>query len=333
MLLNFIIRRVLMLIPLLILVSIVSFIIIQLPPGDFLTVYISNLKASGVEVAEDEAARLRELYGLDKPLYIQYFIWIKNILLYGDMGRSFQWNRSVVDILKDRVPLSALISILSTFFVWVVAIPIGIFSALRQYSIFDYVFTFLGFIGLSVPSFLLALILMWILYSNLGISITGLFSPEFTTAPWSLAKVIDMFKHIWLPVIIIGVSGTAGLIRTMRANLLDELRKQYVITARAKGLPERRLIFKYPVRIAINPLVSTIGWMLPGIFSGETLVSIVLNIQTVGPVLLRAVMSQDMYLAGGITLILSTLTMIGTLISDILLAWVDPRIRYEGMGE
>lgn len=333
MLLNFIIRRLLMLIPLLILVSIVSFIIIQLPPGDFLTVYISNLKSSGVDVAEDEAARLREMYGLDKPLYIQYFVWIKNILFYGDLGRSFQWNRPVMDIIKDRVPLSALISILSTIFVWVIAIPIGIFSALRQYSIFDYVFTFLGFIGLSVPSFLLALILMWILYDNLGISITGLFSPEFTTAPWSLAKVIDMFKHIWLPVIIVGISGTAGLIRTMRANLLDELRKQYVITARAKGLPERRLIFKYPVRIAVNPLISTIGWMLPGIFSGETLVSIVLNIQTVGPVLLRAVMSQDMYLAGGITLILSTLTMVGTLISDILLAWVDPRIRYEGMGE
>ena len=333
MLLNFIIRRILMLIPLLVLVSIVSFIIIQLPPGDFLTVYISNLKSSGVEVAEDEAARLRELYGLDKPLYLQYFIWIRNILFYGDMGRSFQWNRPVVDIIKDRVPLSALISILSTIFVWVIAIPIGIFSALRQYSTFDYVFTFLGFIGLSIPGFLLALILMWLLYSNLGISITGLFSPEFTTASWSLAKVIDMLKHIWLPVIIIGISGTAGLIRTMRANLLDELRKQYVITARAKGLPERRLIFKYPVRIAINPLVSTIGWMLPGIFSGETLVSIVLNIQTVGPVLLRAVMSQDMYLAGGITLILSTLTMIGTLISDILLAWIDPRIRYEGMGE
>jgi peptide/nickel transport system permease protein len=217
--------------------------------------------------------------------------------------------------------------------VWIVAIPIGIYSALRQYSIFDYIFTFLGFIGLSIPSFLLALILMWFLYSNLGISITGLFSQAYNTAPWSIAKFIDMLKHIWLPIVIIGISGTAGLIRTIRANLLDELRKNYVITARAKGLPERKLIFKYPVRIAINPLISTIGWMLPGIFSGETLVSIVLNIQTVGPVLLRAVMSQDMYLAGGITLILSTLTITGTLISDILLAWLDPRIRYEGVEE
>jgi len=333
MLLNFIIRRLLMLIPLLIIISIVSFLIIQLPPGDFLTVYISNLKSSGVEVSEDEASRLKSLYGLDKPVYVQYIIWIRNILLYGDLGRSFQWNRPVGEIIKERVPLSALISILSTIFVWIVAIPIGIYSALRQYSIFDYIFTFLGFIGLSIPSFLLALILMWFLYSNLGISITGLFSQAYNTAPWSIAKFIDMLKHIWLPIVIIGISGTAGLIRTIRANLLDELRKNYVITARAKGLPERKLIFKYPVRIAINPLISTIGWMLPGIFSGETLVSIVLNIQTVGPVLLRAVMSQDMYLAGGITLILSTLTITGTLISDILLAWLDPRIRYEGVEE
>jgi peptide/nickel transport system permease protein len=322
-----------MLIPLLIIISIVSFLIIQLPPGDFLTVYISNLKSSGVEVSEDEASRLKSLYGLDKPVYVQYIIWIRNILLYGDLGRSFQWNRPVGEIIKERVPLSALISILSTIFVWIVAIPIGIYSALRQYSIFDYIFTFLGFIGLSIPSFLLALILMWFLYSNLGISITGLFSQAYNTAPWSIAKFIDMLKHIWLPIVIIGISGTAGLIRTIRANLLDELRKNYVITARAKGLPERKLIFKYPVRIAINPLISTIGWMLPGIFSGETLVSIVLNIQTVGPVLLRAVMSQDMYLAGGITLILSTLTITGTLISDILLAWLDPRIRYEGVEE
>jgi len=322
-----------MLIPLLIIISIVSFLIIQLPPGDFLTVYISNLKSSGVEVSEDEASRLKSLYGLDKPVYVQYIIWIRNILLYGDLGRSFQWNRPVGEIIKERVPLSALISILSTIFVWIVAIPIGIYSALRQYSIFDYIFTFLGFIGLSIPSFLLALILMWFLYSNLGISITGLFSQAYNTAPWSIAKFIDMLKHIWLPIVIIGISGTAGLIRTIRANLLDELRKNYVITARAKGLPERKLIFKYPVRIAINPLISTIGWMLPGIFSGETLVSIVLNIQTVGPVLLRAVMSQDMYLAGGITLIFSTLTITGTLISDILLAWLDPRIRYEGVEE
>jgi len=322
-----------MLIPLLLVVSVVSFIIIQLPPGDFMTTYIANLKMSGVEVAKDEAARLRILYGLDKPLYVQYLMWIRNIILYGDFGRSFQWNQPVKEILADRVTLTVIISLLSTIFVWIVAIPIGIYSALRQYSVFDYTFTFLGFIGLSMPSFLLALILMWFLYSQFGFSMTGLFSPEFVTAPWSIARVLDMSKHIWLPIIIIGLSGTAGLIRTMRGNLLDELRKQYVIAAYAKGLPERRLIFKYPVRIAVNPLISTIGWMLPGIFSGEALVAIVLNIQTIGPVLLRAVMAQDMYLAGSITLILSTLAVIGTLISDILLAWLDPRIRYGGVTE
>jgi len=330
--LSFIIRRILMFIPLLLAISVISFIIIQLPPGDFLTTMITQMKMSGIELAKDQAAALAQLYGLDKPIYIQYFIWMRN-LLRGDLGRSFQWNRPVNEILAERVPFSILISIMSTIFVWIVAIPVGIYSALRQYSPFDYIFTFLGFIGLSMPGFLLALILMWFLYSSFGISITGLFSPEFITAPWSIPKVIDMLKHIWLPVIIIGISGTAGLIRAMRANLLDELRKQYVITARAKGLPERRLIFKYPVRIAVNPLISTIGWMLPGIFSGETLVSIVLNIQTVGPVLLRAVMSQDMYLAGSITMILSALAIIGTLISDILLAWLDPRIRYGGVGE
>jgi len=330
--LSFIIRRILMFIPLLLAISVISFVIIQLPPGDFLTTMITQMKMSGIELAEDQAAQLARLYGLDKPLYIQYFIWMKN-LVHGNLGRSFQWNKSVNEILAERVPLSMLISIMSIIFVWIVAIPIGIYSALHQYSTFDYIFTFLGFIGLSIPGFLLALILMWFLYSSFGISITGLFSREYITAPWGIAKVIDMLKHIWLPVIIVGISGTAGLIRTMRANLLDELRKQYVITARAKGLPERRLIFKYPVRIAVNPLISTIGWMLPGIFSGETLVSIVLNIQTVGPALLRAVMSQDMYLAGSITMILSALAIIGTLISDILLAWLDPRIRYGGVGE
>jgi peptide/nickel transport system permease protein len=330
--LNYIIYRVAIAIPLLFILSIVSFVIIQLPPGDYLTTYINNLRLSGIQLNEDEVVRLRELYGLDKPLYMQYFIWIKNFVR-GDLGRSFQWNRPVNEILAERVPMTVIISLLTTIFAWVIAIPIGIYSAIRQYSLFDYIFTFLGYIGLSMPGFLLALILMWFLFVKFGFSMTGLFSPQFATASWSFAKFIDLLKHVWFPVILIGMSGTAGLIRTMRGNLLDELRKQYVITARAKGLPEGKLIFKYPVRIAINPLISTIGWMLPGIISGETLVSIVLNIQTVGPVLLRAVMSQDMYLAGSITLILSILTVVGMLISDILLAWADPRIRYGGLGE
>jgi len=328
--LGYIAYRLAIAIPLLLVLSVVSFVIIQLPPGDYLTTYINNLKLSGIQLNEDEVVRLKQLYGLDKPVYMQYFIWIGNFIK-GDLGRSFQWNRPVNEILAERVPMTVLISVLTTLFAWIIAIPIGIYSALRQYSVFDYTFTFIGYIGLSMPGFLLALILMWFLFSRFGFSMPGLFSSEYAVAPWSLAKVFDMLKHIWLPIIIIGMSSTAGLIRTMRGNLLDELRKQYVIVARAKGLPERKLVFKYPVRIAINPLISTIGWMLPGIISGETLVSIVLNIQTVGPVLLRAVMSQDMYLAGSITLILSILTVIGMLISDILLAWADPRIRYGGI--
>jgi peptide/nickel transport system permease protein len=288
-----------------------------------------GLERSGLQIREDEIASLKQQYGLDKPLIIQYFIWIKN-LLKGDLGRSLQWNKPVKDILAQRVPLTVLISIMTTLFTWIVAIPIGIYSATHQYSTFDYIFTFLGFIGLSTPGFLLALVFLWFFFKNFGIAITGLFSPEFIIAPWTIQKVLDMLKHIWVPIVIIGMSGTAGLIRIMRGNLLDELRKQYVITARAKGLPEKVLLFKYPVRIAVNPLISTIGWMLPSIISGETLVSIVLNIQTVGPILLGAVMAQDMFLAGSIIMILSTLTVIGTLISDILLAWIDPRIRYGG---
>ena len=328
---DYIVRRIAVLIPLLFIVSAISFLIIELPPGDYLTTYITNLKMSGIEVQEDEVVRLKELYGLDKPLQIRYLRWMGNMLARGDFGRSFQWNKPVSEILKERIPLTMLISILTMIFAWSMAIPIGIYSATHQYSLFDYTFTFVGFLGLATPGFLLALILMWLIYSVFGFSVTGLFSVEFVDAPWSWAKVVDMLKHIWLPLIIIGMSGTAGLIRVMRGTLLDELKKQYVITARAKGLPEGKLLFKYPVRVAINPLVSTIGWMLPGIVSGETLVSIVLNLQTTGPVFLRAVMSQDMYLAGSIVMILSSLAVSGTLISDILLAWLDPRIRYGGV--
>ncbi len=291
-----------------------------------------GLERQGIKIREEEIANLKRLYGLDKPMYVQYFIWMRN-LLSGNLGRSLQWDKPVNEILAERLPLTILISLLTTVFVWVVAIPIGIYSAIHQYSVFDYTFTFIGFIGLSIPGFLLALILQWFFFSRFNIAMTGLFSPEFINAPWNMSKIFDMLKHIWLPVIIIGLSGTAGLIRTMRGNLLDELGKQYVVVARAKGLPERELIFKYPVRMAINPLISTIGWMLPGIVSGETLVSIVLNIQTIGPILLGAVMAQDMYLAGSVTMLLSLLTLLGTLISDILLAWVDPRIRYGGAGE
>jgi len=330
---GYIVRRLILLIPIMGLISIVVFIIIQLPPGDYLTTYITNLEASGIRVTEDQAASLKRQYGLDLPIYGQYLKWISNILLRGDFGRSFSWNKPVSELLVERIPLTVAISLVTTLFVFAVSIPIGIYSATHKYSLFDYVFTFIGFIGLSIPGFLLALVLMWGLYSTFGISVGGLFSPDYIDAPWSIARIWDMLKRIWFPMIIIGMSGTAGLIRVMRGNLLDELQKQYVITARAKGVPEQQVLFRYPVRIAVNPIISTIGWILPSIVGGEVLVSIVLNLQTTGPVLLQAVLFQDMYLAGSITLILSTLTVVGTLIADILLVWLDPRIRYGGIGE
>jgi peptide/nickel transport system permease protein len=329
--LKYIFSRILLAIPLLVAISILAFIVIQLPEGDFLSMYILQLKNSGTEVDEAEIMRLTHLYGMDKPMYVQYFIWMRNILTRGDFGRSFQWNKPVQEVIGERIALTATVSLLTIVFVWVVAVPIGIYSATHQYSLFDYLFTFLGFIGLATPGFVLALVIIWFSFSKLGISVTGLFSSEYTTAPWSLAKVIDMLKRIWVPIIILGISGTASIIRVMRGTLLDELKKQYVVTAKAKGLKNSVLLFKYPVRVAINPLISTIGWMLPSIISGETIVSIVMNLPTSGPIFLRSIMLQDMYLAGGFMLILSTLTIIGTLISDILLAWVDPRIRYQGV--
>lgn len=309
----------------------VSFFLIQLPPGDWVSFYIQNLRMSGVEVSEDEAARLTRMYGLDKPLYVQYLRWMEGMLLRGDFGWSFQWNKPVKEILKERIPLTVFISLLSLIFSWFIAIPIGIYSATHQYSIMDYVFTFIGFIGLATPGFLLALILAWAFFKFFNFSALGLFSTEYLDAPWSWAKFADMLKHLWLPMIMVGLAGTGVNIRVMRANLLDELQKQYVITARAKGLPWIRILFKYPVRVAINPIISTVSWVLPGIVSGEILVAIVLSLQTTGPVLLRAVLAQDMYLAGSIVMILSTLTVTGALLADILLAALDPRIRYEGV--
>ncbi|MBM7582481.1 peptide/nickel transport system permease protein [Caldicoprobacter guelmensis] len=329
---GYVIRRFLSLIPLLFILSIIVFIIIELPPGDFLTVYIEQLKSSGVLISEEEVARLVKQYALDKPLHIRYVTWIKNIILHGDFGRSFRWNRPVVELIKERVALSVVISLFSIVFVWIIGVSIGIYSAVKQYSIFDYIFTFIGFIGVSIPGFLLALLVIWFAYTKFDIYISGLFSQQFVDAPWSLAKILDMLKHIWVPVVIIAVSGIAGNIRTMRANLLDELRKQYVTVARAKGLSETRLLIKYPIRIAVNPMISTIGWTLPAIFSGESLASIILNLPTIGPLLMQALLAQDMYLAGSLILIMGALTLVGTLISDILLAWADPRIRYGNTG-
>jgi peptide/nickel transport system permease protein len=329
--LSFIVKRFLILIPLLFLISIVTFVIIQLPPGDILTQIISAQMMSNTTVAKETIARLTVQYGLDQPVYVQYYRWMSNLLFRGDLGWSFQWNQPVSKIIGERIVLTVVISLLTTIFIWIVAVPIGIYSATHQYSLPDYIATIVGFIGLATPGFLLAMVMLWFIYIQFGISIAGLFSAEYVQAPWSLARIWDLLKHVWAPVIIIGLSGTGGLIRVMRGTLLDELKKQYVITARAKGLPEMPLLFKYPVRVAINPLISTIGWMLPGIISGEVIVSIVLNLPTTGPLLWGALLAQDMYLAGSFMLILSSLSVTGTLISDILLAWLDPRIRYGGI--
>ena len=304
---------------------------IQLPPGDYLTSYIAALAESGETVDEEQIEALRMRYALDQPMYVQYFRWIAG-MLQGDMGMSFEWNRPVTDLIGERILLTTIISIVTLLVTWGIAVPIGIYSAVKQYSIGDYAVTFIGFIGLATPNFLLALVCMYIGYAVFDVSAGGLFSAAYQNAPWSLAKLWDLFSHIWIPVLLIGTSGTAGMIRVMRGNLLDELRKQYVLTARAKGVHRVKLILKYPVRIALNPMISTIGWVLPSIVSGATITAVVLGLPTTGPLLLRALMNQDMYLAGSMVMMLSLLTVIGTLISDLLLLWLDPRIRYEEQG-
>ncbi len=325
--LSYIIRRLLIMIPTLVAISIISFTIIQLPPGDFLTTYVAVRNAQGETVDPTEVESLKQRFGLDQPMYIQYLRWAWNFL-HGDFGHSFEWNRPVSSLIAERIPLTIVISFTTLLFTWLVSVPIGIYSAVRQYSWVDYLLTFIGFIGLATPSFLFALVLLWFSYAYLGMSIGGLFSPEYLEAPWSWAKILDLLSHLWIPVIIVGTAHTAKFIRIIRGNLLDELKKPYVTAARAKGLSEARLILKYPVRVAINPLISTIGWTLPELISGIAITAVVLNLPTSGPLLLSALRSQDMQLAGGFIMLLSFLTVIGTLISDILLAWVDPRIRF-----
>ena len=323
----YVIRRVGAMIPTLIAISIVSFIIIQLPPGDFMTILVQQLRAQGDVVDEMEMQRLRDRYGLGQPMYVQYLKWVSGILLRGDWGDSMYYNLPVTVVVGDRVWLTMALSFTTMIFSWLISIPVGIYSATHQYSILDYIVTGFNFVGRGVPQFMLALVVLWFAMNTLGLSIGGLFSPAYMTAPWSWAKFVDMLKHIWQPMLILAVGSTAGGIRITRANMLDELPKPYVTTARAKGLRERRLIWKYPVRVALNPFFSTVGWSLAGLISGSTIVSIVLSLQTTGPMLFQALITQDMYLAGSFFLWLSTLTVIGTLLSDILLAWVDPRIR------
>lgn len=307
-------------------ISVVSFIIIQLPPGDFLTSYVANLSAMGERVPTEVIESMRENYGLGEPIYIQYAKWMRGVL-QGDFGQSMEWGVPVNTLIWDRIGLSILVGMSSILFVWVLAIPVGVYSATNQYSITDYTFTFLGFLGLAIPNFLLALVLMWVGWSVFGQNVGGLFSPEYKDAPWTLGKFLDLLNHLIIPMLIVGTAGTAGLLRTMRANMLDEISQPYVETARAKGLSERRLIWKYPVRVALNPFVSTVGYALPALVGAEIIVAVVLNLPTIGPLLLRALLSQDMFMAGAIVLIISVLTVLGTLISDVLLAVLDPRIR------
>jgi peptide/nickel transport system permease protein len=319
----------LVLLPVLLLVfSIAVFALVQAPPGDFLTSYLSMLASSGSSVDQAQVDALRRQFGLDQPFFIQYLRWMQN-LLRGDLGLSLEYQLPNLDLISDYLVPTVLLALLSFVFTWLMAIPAGIYSATHPRSALDYVLTVLNYVGVATPNFMLALILMWFAFARFGISVTGLFSPDYLQAPWSLARMVDLLTHIWLPMIILGIAGTARLTRIMRANLLDELQKPYVITARAKGLSEWRLVLKYPVRVAINPLLSTIGWYLPQLFSGSLIVATVMNLPNIGPLLLHALISRDMYLAGAILLIYLFLTVIGTLLSDILLAWADPRIRME----
>ena len=324
---RYLIKRFLYVIPSLLIISLISFLLIELPPGTFADTVAAEMMESG-SVNEGAIKAIEERYGLNKPILEQYWKWITGILLRGDFGESFIWSRSVSSVLWERLGYTLILTGSAFLFVCFVSIPIGIFSAVRQYSFGDYIFTTLGFLGLAIPSFLLSLILMYIGFKYFDQTIGGFFSPEIKNAPWNLAKFMDLLSHLWIPTIAVGLEGTTSLIRIVRANLLDELLKPYVITARAKGLSEVKLIMKYPVRVALIPFIATVGWMLPGLISGATIVSVVMSLPTTGPILLRSLMGQDMYLAASFILMLSVLTVIGTLISDILLAVVDPRIRY-----
>ena len=326
---RFILWRMVWMLPFLLAISFISFVLIQLPPGDYVTTYIATLAASNEIVDQNTAADLRARFGLDQPMIVQYWKWITNIVLYGDFGLSFEWQQPVSELIWERMSLTLVLTFSTLLLTWGIALPIGVFSAVKKYSIGDYVVTFFSFLGLAVPSFLLALVLMYFAAVEFGQSVGGLFSEQYQNAPWNFDKFIDFLQHLWIPVIILGVSGTASLIRVMRANMLDELNRPYVTTARAKGLSEFTLLVKYPMRLALNPFISTIAWLLPNLVSGSIIVAIVMSLPTAGPLLLQSLMSQDMYLAGAFILLICALTVVGSLISDILLALVDPRIRLE----
>ncbi|MFN8723566.1 MAG: ABC transporter permease [Rhodospirillales bacterium] len=327
MLLAYVVRRLFWSIPFFFAVSLVAFALIEAPPGDYMTTFAATLAQSGDIVDQERLDALRERYGLDQPFVVQYWKWISGVVR-GDFGISFEWQQPVSDLIWERMALSVILAAATLLFTWAIAFPIGIYSAVRKYSIGDYFFSALGFIGLSLPNFLLGLVLMYIAVVHFGSDVSGLFSAEYQQAPWSWGKVVDLGQHLLIPVVILGTSATASLIRIMRANLLDELYKPYVTTARAKGLSEWRLLVKYPVRLALNPFVSTIGWAFPQLVSGSVIISYVLSLPTAGPLLLQALLAQDMFLAGAFILLLCALSIIGMLVSDILLAVIDPRIRY-----
>jgi peptide/nickel transport system permease protein len=307
-------------------ITVVTFIILQLPPGDFVDAYVAQASAMGTAISASEAAALRHAYGLDQSIWVQYFKWL-NLVAHGEFGQSFEYGRPVKEVIGDRLWLTILLSVGAIIVTWGLALPIGIYSAVRQYSLGDYVFTFIGFIGLAIPNFLLALIVMYVGLKLFNLNVGGLFSADYQLAPWSWGKVWDLMKHLPVPILILALAGTAQLVRIMRANLLDELRRPYVVTARARGLAERRVILKYPVRAALNPFASTIGYLLPYTVSGSVIISVVLSLPTVGPLLLHSLISQDMLLGSTIILLLGLLTVLGTLLSDLLLMWIDPRIR------
>jgi len=323
---GFVIRRLLYMIPTVIIISMVSFLIIEAPPGDYVSVYVAQLETMGEAIDMETIEGLRARYGVDQPIYVKYFKWVYN-MAHGDLGISMEWNDSVNNILKERLPWSIAVSGVAFLFVYTIGIIIGVISATRQYSICDYTFTTVAFIGLAIPPFLSALVVLWLYFIFKGEVALGLFSPQYQMAPWSFAKFINLLDHIWIPGLIVGLAETAGLIRMVRANLLDELHKPYVMVARTKGLSERKLLYKYPFRIAVNPIASTVGWTLPKLVNGELLTALVLGLPTLAPIFLSSLLSQDMFLAGSIVFILSILTILGTLLSDILLAWLDPRIR------
>ncbi|MCY3899772.1 MAG: ABC transporter permease [Caldilineaceae bacterium] len=326
---SYILGRFAVMIPTLFVISVVTFIIIQLPPGDYLTTYAAQLREQGDEVDEVLMARLERRYGLGQPQHVQYLKWISGILLRGDWGESMLFQKPVEDLIWDRLGLTFILSFTTLLFGWLVSIPLGVYSATHQYSVIDYVVTALNFIGKGLPEFMLALVIMWLVTSYSDMSVGGLFSPEYMDAPWTIDRILDLLAHVWIPIVILAVGSTANGIRITRANLLDELNKPYVETARAKGVKETRLIWKYPTRVALNPFFSTVGWSLADLISGTTIVAIVLSLQTTGPMLFTALINQDMFLAGSFIMMLSVLTVIGTLLSDLLLAWVDPRIRLE----